>query len=65
MLQLCELQMQMSALKALIAAMIMQLATTLKGVTPALVTMDTQAMDFIAWVSETITAITLSYPHLK
>ena len=53
----------MSALKALIAVMIMQHATTLKGVTHALVTMDTQAMDFIAWVSETITAITLSYPH--
>ena len=38
----------MSALKALIAAMIMQLGTTLKGVTPALVTLDTQAMDFLA-----------------
>ena len=29
----------------------MQLATTLKGVTPALVTLDTLAMDFLALVS--------------
>ena len=44
----------MNVLKALIAVMIMQLATTLKGVTPALVTVDTQAMGFLAQVSATI-----------
>ena len=44
----------MSVLVALIAVMIMQLATTLKEVTPALVTLDTQAMDFLAQVSATI-----------
>ena len=41
----------MNALKASISAMIMQVATTLKGVTPALATLDTQAMDFRALVS--------------
>ena len=40
----------MSVLKALIAVMIMQLATTLKGVTPALATLDTQAMDILVQV---------------
>ena len=47
----------MNVLKALIAVMIMQLATTLKGVTPALVTVDTQAMGFLAQVSVTIQSI--------
>ena len=41
----------MNVLKALISAMIMQLVTTLKGVTPALATLDTQAMDLFALVS--------------
>jgi len=42
----------MNAIKALlISAMIMQLATTLKGVIPALATLDTQAMDLFALVS--------------
>ena len=41
----------MSAVKALIAAMLMQLATTLMGVTPALATLDTQGMDFLVQVS--------------
>jgi len=41
----------MSALKGSIAVMIMQLATTLKGITTALVTVDTQAMGFLAQVS--------------
>ena len=41
----------MNVLKALIAVMIMQLATTLKGVTPAFATVDTQAMDFLVQVS--------------
>ena len=39
-----ELQMWMNVLKALIAVMIMQLAITLMEVTPALATLDTQAM---------------------
>ena len=47
----------MSALKGLIAVMIMQLVATLKEVTPALVTLGTQVMVFIAQVSATITAI--------
>ena len=47
----------MNVLKALIAVMIMQLATTLKGVIPALVTVDTQAMGFLAQVSVTIQSI--------
>ena len=41
----------MSALKALIGVMIMQLATTPRGVTPALATQDTQAMDILVQVS--------------
>ena len=41
----------MNALKALVSAMIMQLVTTLKGVTPALATLDTQAMDFLVQVT--------------
>ena len=44
----------MSVLKVLIAVIPMQLATTLKGVTPALATLDTQAMDFLAQVSPSI-----------
>ena len=44
----------MSVLKALIAVMIMQLASTLKGVTPALVTLGSQAMGLLAQVSATI-----------
>ena len=53
----------MSVLEALIAVILMQLATTLKGVILALATLDTQAMDFPAQVSAA-TAITLSYPHV-
>ena len=41
----------MNVLKVLMAVMMMQLATTLKGVTPALVTLDTQAMGFLVQVS--------------
>ena len=50
----CELQIWMSVLATLILVMLMQLATTLKGVTPALVTLDTQAMDFLAQVCKCI-----------
>ena len=45
-----ELQMLMNVLKVWIAVMIMQLATTLKGVTPALATLVTQEMDIVARV---------------
>ena len=45
-----ELQMCMNVLKTLISVMIMQLVTTLKEVTPALATLDTQAMDFLVLV---------------
>ena len=41
----------MSVLEALIGVIRMLLATTLKGVTPAHVTLDTLAMDFLAQVS--------------
>ena len=41
----------MSVLEALILVTTMQLATTLEGVTPALVTLDTQAVDVLAQVS--------------
>ena len=41
----------MNVLEALIGVIPVQLATTLKGVTPALATLDTQAVDFIVQVS--------------
>ena len=41
----------MNVLKALITAIKMQLVTTLKEVSTALVTVDTQAMGHFAWVS--------------
>ena len=44
----------MNVLKVLIAVMIMQLATTLKEVTPALATVDTQGMDLHALVSSLV-----------
>ena len=44
----------MNALEALIGVIIVQLATTLKGVTPAFATVDTKAMDFLALVSSYI-----------
>ena len=40
----------MNVLMALIAVILMQLATTFKGVTTALATLDTQAMGSIAQV---------------
>ena len=45
----------MNVLKALTGVIPKQLAPTLKGVTPALATLDTQAMDFPAQVSTGIT----------
>ena len=44
----------MNVLLALMAVILMQHATTLKGVTPALATTDTQAMDFHAQVRSSL-----------
>ena len=44
----------MNVLVALIHVIATQLVTTLVGVTPALATLDTQAMDFLAHVSTSI-----------
>ena len=60
-----ELQMWMSVLKVLIVVMTMQLATTLKGATPAHVTLDTQAMNFPAQVSAAIQSIYSIYTQLS
>ena len=46
--------MWMNVLEALIGVIAMQPVTTLVGVTPALATLDTQAMDFLAHVSAAI-----------
>ena len=46
----CDLQMWMNVLEALIGVIGMQLVTTLKEVIPALATVDTEGMDFIAQV---------------
>ena len=46
-----SLQISMNVSKALITAIKMQLVTTLKEVSTALVTLDTQAMGPFAWVS--------------
>ena len=51
----------MNVLVALIGVILMQVAVTLKGVTPALVTPDTQAMDFLAHVSSAIYYIQMHY----
>ena len=47
----CVLQMQMNVLKVLTAVITLQLATTLKGITPALAILVTQAMVFHVLVS--------------
>ena len=46
--------MLMNVLKTHIAAITMRLAPTLKGITPALATLDTQAVDFLAQVSPSL-----------
>lgn len=48
---LWELQISMNALKTIIGVILMQLATTMKGVTLALARLDTQAMDLFVQVS--------------
>ena len=53
----------MSALKVLIGVTHMQLATTLKGATPALATLGTQGMDFLAQVSATRLLLFLTVRH--
>ena len=50
----CDLQMWMNVLEALIGVIGTQLVTTLKEVTPALATVDTEGMDFIAQVNMSI-----------
>ena len=50
----CDLQMWMNVLEALIGVISTQLVTTLKEVTPALATVDTEGMDFIAQVNMSI-----------
>ena len=47
----------MNVLVALIGVIAMQLVTTLVGVTPALATLDTRAMEFLAHVSTSITKL--------
>ena len=58
----------MNALEALICVITMQLATTLKGATPALATVDIQAVGFLVQVSVAIqssyNSSTLNYLHL-
>ena len=49
----------MNVLVALIDVILMQVATTLMEVTPALATLDTQAMDFLAHVSSAFITDTL------
>ena len=58
----------MNALEALICVITMQLATTLKGATPALATVDIQAVGFLVQVSIAIQSLynssTLNCLHL-
>ena len=60
----CDMQTEMNVLKGLIAVMTMQLATTLKEVTPALAIMDIQAMGFLALVSIGNQNITIIYIYI-
>ena len=53
----------MSVVEVLIGVIAMQLATTIMGVTPALATLDTQAMGFYAQVSATRLLIFLTVRH--
>ena len=55
----------MSVVEALIGVIAMQLATTIMGVTPALATLDTQAMGFLAQVSEAIYTCDVLYSVLQ
>ena len=53
----------MSVVEVLIGVIAMQLATTIMGVTPALATLGTQAMDFLAQVSATRLLFFLTVRH--
>ena len=53
----------MSVVEVLIGVMTMQLATTLMGVTPALATLGTQPMNFLAQVSATRLHLFLTVRH--
>ena len=53
----------MSVVEVLIGVIATQLATTLKGVTPALATLGTQAMGFYAQVSATRLLLFLTVRH--
>ena len=51
----------MNALQALTGVTPVQLATTLKGVTPALATLDIQAMELLAQVGALIITVQIFY----
>ena len=53
----------MSVVEVLIGVMTTQLATTIMGVIPALATLGTQAMDFLAQVSATRLLLFLTVRH--
>ena len=55
----------MNVLEALIGVIPMQLAATLMGVTPALATVDTQAMDVLAHVSVTYDRCIVSHSFIS
>ena len=57
--------MWMNVLEALMPVMTMQLAPTLKGVTSALATMDTQEMGFLAQVSAAIISSQSAKRHVE
>ena len=54
----------MNALEALTGVTPMQLATILKGVTPALATLGILAMDFLAQVSSLIITVQICYNQI-
>ena len=56
--------MQMNVLKALIAVILMQLATTLEGITPALAILVTQAMVFHVLVSAIVSNHNISMHNI-
>ena len=60
-----RLQIEMNVSKALMTAILRQLVTTLKEVSPVLVTLDSQAMDPLAWVNAYVYFynISTSYMH--
>ena len=55
----------MNASKVLMTAILRQLVTTLREVSPVLVTVDSQAMGHLAQVNESITVFSLKYRTAK